>query len=69
MLVAVPIQDMKQPVFPHYGDQSPLFSFDVGAEQWAHLSQIPIVRVMGHCLVMPFELASPSIENDEGVRV
>jgi hypothetical protein len=65
VLTTLSIQNMEQRIFPYHCNELPPFSFDVSAEQRAHLRQVPVMRVVGHCLVMPHQLARPSIEDDQ----
>src|SRR5262245_45857298 len=52
----LPVQDTEQSFLADHGDEGSWLAVDVGAEEWAHLRESPIVEVVRRRLVVPREV-------------
>src|SRR6266542_1232943 len=63
------VQDMEQSVLAGHRDEPAGRALHLGAEERAHLRRIPSVIVVWHDLVVPRELPSARVEDDQAIGV
>ena len=69
LVMAVAVEQAKQPVLAADADHLVLLAVDGRLEQRADLAQIGVVHVVGNELAVPQELAGLGVERDQRVRV
>ena len=68
LVVAVAVEQAKQPVLAADADHLVLLAVDGRLEQRADLAEIGVVHVVGNELAVPQELAGLGVERDQRVR-